>query len=176
MQHKIVWEQGSNNPDNTNNFATIREWWASLIDNKITWRQRIIPQTGDATELDWEPQRFDEVFEIQIPEIRGITLYWRKINEERERSTTPTKLELDTLRQQLYIYPQSQKELVIRVGIPETIYQKIEFKSPQLQFAAKEGENHILTLRDTQQQLEVKAILSPENLRQLIDQLKQQLS
>lgn len=166
MQPRIVWQQGSNNPDNANNFATIREWWASLADKKIAWRQRIIPQSGDVIELDWETQRFDEVFQLKTPEIRGITLYWHKADEDRERSTTPRKLELDNQRQQIYIYPQSQKELVIRVGIPEIIYQKMELKNPQMQVTAA-GENQILTLRDTQQQVEVKVTLSPENLNQL---------
>jgi hypothetical protein len=33
------------------------------------------------------------------------------------------------------------------------------------------GENHILTLRDAQQQLEVKVTLSAENLKQLKQQM-----
>jgi hypothetical protein len=133
MQPKILWQQNSDNPENGNNFATIQQWWTSLNDKKIAWRQRLVPQTGDISELDWEPQRFDEVFKLQTPQIRGITLYWRKPDTEQERSTTPRKLELDPHTQQLYIYPQSQKELVIRVGIPEIVYQKIELTNPQWQ-------------------------------------------
>ncbi|MBW4577015.1 MAG: hypothetical protein KME08_17210, partial [Aphanothece sp. CMT-3BRIN-NPC111] len=87
------------------------------------------------------------------------------------RSTTPHKLELDTLRQNIYIYPQSQKEVVIRVGLPEIIYQTIEIGNPQLQLTSV-GEHYLLTLRDTQQQLQVKVTLSPENL----NQMKQMLS
>lgn len=168
---KTVWQQGSTEPDNANNFGIIRQWWASLTNKKIAWRQRLIPQNGDVTELDWEPQRFDEVFDMLTAEIRGITLYWRKHDAPQERSTTPHKIELDSIRQQLYIYPQSQKELVIRVGIPELVYQKLELKNPQLEIAAS-GEHHLLTLRDAQQQLEVKVALTPE----IISQLKQQLS
>ena len=171
MQLKTVWQQGSSNPDNADNFATISQWWANLTNKKVTWQQRLIPQNSEVSTLDWEPQRFDEVFEIKTPEIRGITVYWRKPDSLQERSTTPYKLELDNLRQHLYIYPQSQKELVIRVGIPEIVYQTIELNNPQLQLAAA-AENYILTLRDAQQQLQVKVTLSPENL----DQLKQQLS
>jgi len=171
MQLKTVWQQGSSNAENANNFATISQWWASLNGKEITWRQRLIAQTGDVSQLDWEPQRFDERFLISNPQIRGITLYWRKPDIQQERSTTPHKLELDTLHQQLYIYPQSQPELVLRVGLPEIIYQKLEMKNPQVQLTPL-GENYILTLHDAQQQLEVKVNLSPGN----IDQLKEYLS
>lgn len=171
MQLKTVWQQGSSNPENADNFATICQWWANLANKKVTWQQRLIPQNSDVSQLDWEPQRFDEAFELKTPEIRGITVYWRKPDSPQERNTTPYMLELDNLRQQLYIYPQSQKQLVIRVGIPEVVYQTIELKNPQLQLAAA-GEKYILTLRDAQQLLQVKVTLSPENL----DQLKQQLS
>jgi hypothetical protein len=122
MQPKLLWQPNSDNPDNGANFATIQQWWASLNDQKIAWRQRLIPESGNISELDWEPQRFDEVFKLQTPQIRGITLYWNKPDSDRERSTTPRKLEFDSHTQQLYIYPQSQKELVIRVGVPEIVY------------------------------------------------------
>jgi hypothetical protein len=172
MQPKIIWQQNSDNPENGNNFAIIQQWWASLNDKKIAWRQRLIPSTGDVSQLDWEPQRFDEVFKLQTPQMRGITLYWRKQDSDQERSTTPRQLELDERSQQLYIYPQSQKELVIRVGIPEIIYQKISITNPQWE-GTNVGENYILTLQDKLQQLEVKLTLTPENLAQLKGQLPQ---
>ncbi len=172
MQAKIIWQQGSDNPENGNNLATIKQWWANLNDKNITWRQRLIPQAEDVSALDWEPQRFDEQFKIHTPQIRGITLYWRKPDTEQERSTTPRKLELNEGSQQLYIYPQSQKELVIRVSLPEIIYQKIQIKNPHWQ-ATKVGENYSLTLRDNQQQIEVKITLSPANFEQLKEQLSQ---
>lgn len=170
MEAKIIWQQNSDNPANGSNFATIQQWWANLNDKKIAWRQRLIPESGDVSQLDWESQRFDEVFKLESPQIRGITLYWYKPDGNSERSTTPRKLELDTQQQQLYIYPQSQKELVIRVGIPEIVYQKIELTNPEWQ-SSSAGENHILILRDRQQQLEVKLTLSPDNLAQLKEQL-----
>ena len=116
MQPKIVWQQGSNNPENADNFANIRQWWASLNAKEITWRQRVIPDSGNVTELNWEPQRFDEIFLISNPEIRGITLYWQKPDSSQERSTTPHKLELDNLKQKIYIYPQSNFFLIIRIS------------------------------------------------------------
>ncbi|MBD2042299.1 hypothetical protein [Microcoleus sp. FACHB-672] len=166
MQPKIIWQMGSSNPDNTNNLDTIRQWWSTLAGKEISWRQRLIPPSGDVSELDWEPQRFDELFVVSSPQIRGITLYWRKPNSQDERSTTPHKLELDTRRQQFYIYPQSQKNLVIQVGFPEIVYQKIELKNPEIEYRQSD-EKGIITLRDIQQQLEIKVALSPEKIAQL---------
>jgi hypothetical protein len=166
MQMTTVWQFGGTSTENANNFATISQWWASLNGKEITWRQRLIPQTAEVHELDWEPQRFDEKFALVNPEIRGITLYWSKPDSQQARSTTPHKLELDNLRQQLYIFPQSQKEIVIRVGLPEVIYQTIELKNPQ--WRSSTGDNsYKLILRDEAQQLEIKVALSPENLNQL---------
>ena len=70
----------------------------------------------------------------------------------------------------MYVYPQSQKEVAIRLGLPEVIYQTIELTNPQLEYG-KKGENHVLTLRDAQQKLEVKVTLHPENFKQLKQQL-----
>lgn len=173
MQGKIVWQQGSTKSENANNFASISQWWSNLANKEIVWRQRLIPQSGELDELNWEPQRFDEVYELRNPEIRGITLYWCKPDSQQERNTTPYQLVLDTRRQQLYIFPQSQQQLVIRVGLPEIPYQTIEMKNPQLEYS-RAYENHILTLRDAQQQLEVKVTFSAENLNQLKQQLLEQ--
>lgn len=166
MQLKIVWQQGSSNPENISNLAQIRDWWASINGKEISWRQRLISQTGDVSELDWEPQRFDEKFLISNCELRGITLYWRKPDSQQERSTMPHKLELDTLHQQLYIYPQSQKQIVMRVGVPEVVFQKLELKNPQLQINVL-GEKCNLVFQDKIQQIEVKINLSPENIEQI---------
>jgi hypothetical protein len=172
MQAKIVWQQNSTKPENPNNLAFISQWWSSLANKEITFAQRLIPQNDEVDELNWEPQRFDEVFELKDPQVRGITLYWRKSDSQQERNTTPYQLVLDTRRQQLYIFPQSQNQLVIRVGLPEILYQTIEMKNPQLEYSPA-GQNHILILRDPQQQLELKVTLSADNLSQLKQQLPQ---
>ncbi|WP_193196725.1 hypothetical protein [Nostoc sp. MG11] len=169
-QLKTVWQQGSGNPENPNYLATIRQWWTNLNGKEITWQQRIIPQNIQVDQLDWEPKRFDEVFVIAQPEIRGITLYWHKPDSSQERNTTPHQLILDSLRQYLYIFPQSQKELVIRVGLPSISYKTISITNPEYSYNPS-GDNYILTLRDATQQIEVEVILSPENLKQLIRQL-----
>lgn len=173
MQGKIVWQQSSTKPENANNLAFISQWWSSMANKQVVWRQRLIPQSGKLDELNWEPQRFDEVFELKNPQIRGITLYWRKPDSQQERNTTPHQLVLDTHRQQLYIFPQSQQQLIIRVGLPEIPYQSIEMKNPQLE-CSPAGENYILTLRDAQQQLEVKVTFSAENFKQLRQQVLEQ--
>ena len=170
MQGKIVWQQNSTKPENANNLAFISQWWSSLANKEIALAQRLIPQSGEVDELNWEPQRFDEVFELTHPQIRGITLYWRKPDSPQERNTTPSQLVLDTRRQELYIFPQSQNQLVIRVGLPSIPYQTIEMNNPQLEYSPS-GQNHILTLRDAQQQLEVKVTLTSDNLSQMKQQL-----
>lgn len=170
MQVKTVWQQDSSNPDNAKNFATISQWWMGLNGKEITWRQRLLPPSGNASELNWEPQRFDEVFLVSSPEVRGITLYWRKPDAKDERNTTPHKLELDHLQQQLYIYPQSQREVVIRVGLPQAVYQLIKIANPQWAMASS-GDQRVLILRDESQKLEIQVSLHPDSLVQLKQQL-----
>jgi hypothetical protein len=170
MEQKIVWQQGSAHPENPDFLATIRQWWAQLNGKEIKWQQRIIPQNGDVAELDWETQRFDEVLMISQPEIRGITLYWCKPDGSGERNTTPHKLILDSHQQYLYIFPQSQKELVIRVSVPSVPYEQISMTNPQYSFNPS-GQNYILTLKDVSQHIEVKVTLNSENLKQLLREL-----
>lgn len=171
MQSKIIWQQSSHKPDNADNLAFISQWWSSLANKQVTLAQRLIPQDGELDAINWEPQRFDEVFDLKNPQIRGITVYWRKSDTEQERGTTPQQLVLDTRRQQLYIFPQSQNQIVIRVGLPEISYETVEISNPQIEYKQVGGANHLLTLRDTTQQIEVKVTLSPEVLQQLKQQL-----
>lgn len=168
----ITWEQGSTNPDNAANFATISQWWAAMTQKEIAWKQRLLSSSSPVKDLDWEPARFDEKFTLYTPQIRGITLYWRRDAkaDAPEKNSTAAKLELDTLQQQLYIYPQSQKELVIRVGIPEIIYQKFAIANPKIAYAGA-GEQHTLLLRDSKQQIEIKVTLDAANLQALRDKL-----
>ena len=167
MQLQTIWQFGSNNPENPNNLDTIGQWWAALEGKEVTWRQRLIPDSGDISELDWEPQRFDEIFPIGQPEIRGITLYWRKPNSATESNTTVQKLALHHTRQELYIFPQSQQKLVIRVALPKVQYQRIELNNPEI-FV----ENNILLFQDNKQLLEVQIKLNSEQLNQLKEKLK----
>lgn len=163
MQQITIWQSGSNNPDNAENLKIISQWWTNLNHKQVTWVQRLIPQIGGLSEIHWAPQRFDETFVMVYPQLRGITLYWYKPDSPVERNTTVDKLELDHINQQLFIYPQTQKELVIRVTLPEIKYQTLDLNNPEL----KLEKNNLLILRDKQQQVEVKVTLSPENLNRL---------
>lgn len=170
MELRTVWQYGSNNPENSNRFATISQWWHNLNGKEILWQQRLITPTAEASNLNWEPQRFDEKFLVVNPALRGITLYWQKPDSPQERSTTAHKLELDHLHQQLYIFPQSQKEVVIRVELPQVAYQTVVMQNPQWQVAPK-GSDYLLTLRDDRQQVIVQATFDAAQ----ISQFKQQL-
>lgn len=167
---KVIWQQGSGNPENLQNLATISQWWENLKNQEISWKQRIFSQNSEVEQLDWEQKRFDEVFLIANPEIRGITLYWQKPDSPQVRNTTPSQIILDSLHQYLYIFPQSQKELVIRVGLPSIPYQKITLTNPQYEYKASDNQ-HTLILRDAIQQIEVKVNLNVDNLKELLRQL-----
>ena len=163
MDVKTVWQQDSNNPENGNNFDTIRLWWQSIGGQEVTWQQRLLPASGDPGDIDWETQRFDEAFLLLSPEIRGITLYWRRMGTEEERSMTARKAILDNANQCAYVYSQSQENLIVRIGVPQVSYQAFDLVDPELDGRAIDGSYH-LTLRDAQQQVEVKVILNAESL------------
>jgi len=59
MQGKIVWQQSSTKPENPN-LAFISQWWSSLAEANH-FAQRPPASGGEMDELNWEPQRFDEV-------------------------------------------------------------------------------------------------------------------
>jgi hypothetical protein len=170
MPTKIVWQQNSNEPENASNFATISSWWASLNGQEIVWQQRLIPEDGDSDKIDWELQRFDEKIILQLPEVRGLTLFWYKPNSDIEHNITVKKLELDTARQKLYIYSQSQSQLIVRIGKPEVVYQTIELKDPLI-VGTSVGENCVLLLRDRSQQIEIKLTLSRDGIGKLLENL-----
>ena len=98
--------------------------------------------------------------------MRGITLYWQKPDAKEERNTTPYKLELDLLQQALYIYPQSQRAVVIRVALPQVVYQTVKITQPELTLL-RSGEQAVLIVRDEAQRLEIQVSLSPEKLAEL---------
>jgi hypothetical protein len=160
---KTIWISSGERPENAENFARISQWWASLSGQTVTWRQRLLDPEKEVEQLDWEPQRFDDKFEIANPQVRGITLYWNKPGSPIEHNTTVRQLELDTLRQQLYVYPQSQQNLVIRVGLPEIEYRKLKLNISEIEI---EGDRLIIA-RDGTQLIEVQLTLSPEQIAQL---------
>ncbi|MEC4983979.1 MAG: hypothetical protein SAJ37_00935 [Oscillatoria sp. PMC 1068.18] len=165
---KITWTTNSTNPKNPQQLATIQDWLTSLNGKEVTLAQRLIGENGNASDLNWEPQRFDEKFVIEKPQIRGITVFWYKQNSDVERNLTPEKLELDPQTQKLYIYPQSQKQVVVRIGLATVEFETIDLQDPLIVGTAA-GEKRIILLRDKQQQIDVKLTLSPENISKLIE-------
>ena len=166
----VVWRYGDSDPANPAHFETISQWWSRLNGQTITWRQRLMDQTSDPRDLDWEVERFDEQFACQGAEIRGISLYWYKGAQEAERNSTPAKLELDTLHQHLYIYPKSQPDLVIRVGLPEVTYQTVTVVASQCKLTMGQGKCQ-LQIVDKAQGLKVAIQLSAEQIYALKQQL-----
>lgn len=161
-----LWLSGGNSPDNGIHLDIIRQWWVALQGQEIQWQQRLLPSDGDLTHLDWQPQRFDEIFTIKKPEIRGITLYYCKPESPQELNITPLKLELDDQQKQLYIFPQSQVNLVIRVGSYQPPYELIELTDPDLAVG-----NGMILFRDHQQLIDIKIKLSSDRLKLLKSKL-----
>ena len=170
MSDDLVWQQNSSQSNNQENLAAIAQWWSSLADKEVVWQQRLIPSDGNLEDLDWQPQKFDEKFTLQAPQLRGITIYWRNNNTD-ERNITPSKLQLNTAKQQLYVFPQTQSQVVISISLPETIYQKLNLSNPQLAATIRDG-NAIILLRDETEKLEIKVTLDNARVNQLLDRLK----
>jgi hypothetical protein len=169
--HDLVWQQNSSQPDNGDNLGAIAAWWSTLAGKEVAWQQRLIPPSGNLDELDWQPQKFDEQLVLSTPQVRGITLYWRHNKATDERNITPNKLHLNTTKQRLYVFPQSQSQVVISVSLPVTIYQKLNLLNPQIAATIKDGQGIIL-LRDETEKLEIKVILNQAQIDRLLDQLK----
>ena len=166
METKIVWQQGTNQSNQPEALDTICQWWTSLNGKEVSFAQRIIPESGDIQQIDWDRQKLDDKFVISNPQLRGITLFWYKQDLDQERSLTPDTLELNQDNQELYIYPQSQPQVVIRVALPGENYQQIELQNPLI-VGKQVGKNCVLLVRDKQQQLDVKITLSNEVWAQL---------
>jgi len=138
-----------------------------VLDGKeVMIAQRLIPENGDLSQINWDWEKFDEQLVLINPEIRGITLYWKKSISENERSFTPAKLVLEQLQDQLYIYPQSQPQVVIRVGFPKLDYTRVSLKSPDLLMTESQGQK-ILLMRDRAQQLAIELPLTSATLQKL---------
>ncbi len=167
---RIIWQQGSNDPDNAAHLDAIAQWWTALDQQEIALAQRLLPESDDLEAVDWQPQRFDERFKLQAPRVGGITLYWQKPDSDGERSITARKLEFEPWANRLYIYSQAQRQIVMRVAIPGITYQTFELQNPEIAGRAA-GDNCVLLLRDREQQLEIKLTLDRTGLGQLLENL-----
>ena len=169
MSKDLIWQQNSSDPDNGDNFKAIAGWWSELETKEVIWQQRLLSPDGDLDSLDWQSQKFDERFVLSAAQVRGITLYWHN-NGIDERNITPSKLILTT-EQKLYIFPQSQSQVVIKVSLPTAVYQKFNLLNPQIAATTKDGRGIIL-LRDDTEKLEVTVTLNPSQITQLLGRLK----
>lgn len=170
MTNQLIWQQNSNDLGNADNLKAIAHWWSSLNQKEVVWQQRLI-SGGHQQDIDWQPQKFDEKLLLQAPQLKGITLYWRSDRFENERNITPSKLQLDKAQQRLYIFPQSQSQVVISVSLPEIVYQKLDIRDPQIAATVK-NDRGVILLRDEGQKLEIKITLSQGKLNQLLNLLQ----
>lgn len=171
MSNNLIWQQNSSEPSNRENLSAIAKWWSNLEDQEIAWQQRLIPERGDLQDIDWQPQKFDEKFVLLTPQLRGITIFWRNNKATEERNITPSKLQLDLTKQQLYVFPQSQSQVVISIKLPETVYQKLNLQNPQIATTFKDSSGIIL-LRDETNKLEITLTLDQEKWDQLRERLQ----
>ncbi|MEL6787463.1 MAG: hypothetical protein AAFO76_08660 [Cyanobacteria bacterium J06607_15] len=171
MSNNLIWQQNSGDSNNKENLEAIASWWLDLAGKEVAWQQRLLENSDQVADLDWQPQKFDEKLILATSEMRGITLYWHNKGGQDERNITPGKLHLDTAKARLYIFPQSQSQVVISVSLPQTVYQKINLANPQIAATVKDGKGIIL-LRDETEKLEVKIALSQKQVTQLVDRLK----
>jgi len=163
MQFLTVWEHDSKDPENDANLAVISQWWANLNGKQVNWLERMIPQIGGMSEIHWEIQRFDEIFIMVNPEIRETTLYWQKPDSPIEHNSIAQKIELNNLKQELYIYPRIEEEIVLRVSLHEFEYQTIQLNNVEITFQEQE----VMMIRDVKQQMEVQINLTAENVNLL---------
>ncbi|MEL6927609.1 MAG: hypothetical protein AAFO95_03115 [Cyanobacteria bacterium J06600_6] len=170
MSNDLIWQSNSSDPSNVDSLQAIADWWSELDGKEVVWQQRLIATSDTVTDLDWQLQKFDEKFILTAPQVRGITLYWSKRSID-ERNITPSKLLLYPSKQKLYIFPQSQSQVVISVSLPVTTYQKLNLLNPQIAATIKDNRGIIL-LRDATEKLEVTVTLNSSQVSQLLNQLK----
>ncbi|MEM7591343.1 MAG: hypothetical protein AAF383_07460 [Cyanobacteria bacterium P01_A01_bin.83] len=171
MNNDLIWQQNSLQSDNRDNLNAIAQWWSSLAGQEITWQQRLIPDSKDLQDIDWQPQKFDEHLVLDSAQIRGITLFWHSPKALTERNLTPNKLQLNLPNQTLYIFPQSQSQVLVKVSLPKIIYHKLNLSNPHLAATIKDGQGIIL-LRDEIKKLEITVTLNQPQIAQLLESLQ----
>jgi hypothetical protein len=174
METLIQWSANSNDPDAEAKLQRITEWWQNLAGQEVIWQQREVAPTQSASDLDWQPQKFDEKFALQSPTLKGITLYWRKpdqLPDQSDRNLTVNALELDLLNQTLIATPASGRNYLIKVTVPKIVFQNIQLTDPQIGVLKQPSGSAVILLRDEAQRLEVQITLSAESLANLAAKL-----
>ncbi|MEI6064707.1 MAG: hypothetical protein WCQ26_08960 [Pseudanabaena sp. ELA748] len=171
MDSTITWILGSTDPEAEANLARISLWWSSLADQEIIWQQRPVTENTDRLEIDWSKQAPDEVFAIQTPTLRGITLYWFKPSSPEERNISVSYIQLDMHNQQLDVMPSSGRNYQLRITLPKIVYQKIQVTDPQFGSLLQPNGEAVLLFRDETQRLEIQIDLSAANVTLLKQKL-----
>lgn len=165
----ILWEAQSQAPENAKNFSIIANWWKSLEKKSVLWKQRLIPKQGA---IDWEPQKYDDTFACVEPDVRGITLYWKKEAGGEEKNITPVKLEFNPTQQHVFVYPESKKDVVISVEVPGVFRETLQMKNPAWFSERITGEagtvtGYRLVIHDTTNLIEVQIAMDEGSLNYL---------
>jgi hypothetical protein len=158
---QIRWNAGASDPEAETKLASIAEWWANLAGQEILWQQREIPEAGQP---DWQMQKLDEKFFIQSPQLRGVTLYWRKPDQpadQDDRNLTVGSLELDLLSQTLTCTPASGRQYLVRITSPQVVYRQIKLNNPQAGIVKTASGGAVMLFQDKEQALEVQVTLDP---------------
>jgi len=71
------------------------------------------------------------------------------------------------VQDKLYIYPQSQRQVVIRVGTPEIRYTTVSLQDPEILLSGSEGEEKVLLMRDRARQIAIQLPLTPTTRQKL---------
>lgn len=174
MNKTITWQTQSENPDNLTNLQLISQWWSNLGTKPVKLAQRLIPDSGNPDDINWETQKFDEEFTLDSPQLRGITLYGKKQGQEKEFGYTPHKIELDGDFQRLDIYLQSQSNLIIRFTTNIIQYPTLSLSEVEI-VSNPSGKNHVILLRNHEQKMDVTFSLNPNQQLYLLSQLAKTL-
>lgn len=175
MESVIEWSADSADANAETNLAMIADWWANLAGTNIVWQQREIPPAGSS--VDWQFQAPDERFVILSPQLKGITLYWRKPDQppnQEDRNITVGYLKLDLQGeggQVLTARPLSGRQYLIRITSPKIIYRQLKLDNPLPASKRTADGGAVILLRDEVQTLEVQITLSPDNLSKLLSGL-----
>lgn len=168
---QIIWQAGASDPSAEVKLASIADWWTALAGTEIIWQQREIPESGQP---DWQMQNLDEKFVLQSPQLRGVTLYWRKpdqpLNQD-DRNLTVDSLELDLLTQTLTFTPASGKKYLVRITSPKVVYRQIKLENPQAGVVKTASGGAVFLFQDQEQALEVQVNLDSYALQNLMQKL-----
>lgn len=169
MDTVITWSANSGDPEAETKLAAIADWWQGLAGTEVIWQQREIPPEGG--QVDWQRQQLDERFVIQFPQLKGITLYWRKPDQpanQEDRNITVNFLELNLENQTLTAKPASGRQYLFRITSTKTVYRQLKLDNPAIAAKKTADGGAVILCRDELQTLEVQITLDSSNVQRLL--------